>query len=98
MAQYFVVWRHIVCVTFLLLTRSLQIKNPRRSQGLVEEAVDTFVRMENWDGLAILFAQLPSGVSVRERYLMQRAMSKLSAKCPNAEGLEKCKFLETSGI
>lgn len=29
---------------------------------MVEEAVDTFVRMENWDGLAVIFTQLPSGV------------------------------------
>lgn len=28
---------------------------------MVEEAVEMFVRMENWDGLAVIFAQLPSG-------------------------------------
>lgn len=66
MAQYIVVYLLIVCVTFVLLTRSLQSKNPRRSQGMVEEAVDTFVRMENWDGLAVIFTQLPSGMAVIE--------------------------------
>eukprot|EP00752_Nemacystus_decipiens_P011884 g10537.t2 len=35
-------------------------KNPRRSQRKVEEAVELFVRMENWDGLAVIFVQLPS--------------------------------------
>lgn len=38
-----------------------QSKNPRRSQQRVEEAAEMFVRMENWDGLAVIFAQLPSG-------------------------------------
>ena len=38
-----------------------QSKNPRRSQHKVEEAVEMFVRMENWDGLAVIFTQLPSG-------------------------------------
>lgn len=28
---------------------------------MVEEAVELFVRMENWDGLAVIFMQLPSG-------------------------------------
>lgn len=38
-----------------------QSKNPRRSQRMVEEAVEMFIRMENWDGLAVIFTQLPSG-------------------------------------
>lgn len=41
-----------------------QSKNPRRSQRMVEEAVDMFVRMENWDGLAVIFSRLPSGMSI----------------------------------
>lgn len=28
---------------------------------MVEEAVEMFVRMENWDALAVVFTQLPSG-------------------------------------
>lgn len=38
-----------------------QSKNPRRSQRMVEGAVEMFVQMENWDGLAVIFTQLPSG-------------------------------------
>ena len=28
---------------------------------MVEEAVEMLIRMKNWDGLAVLFTQLPSG-------------------------------------
>lgn len=28
---------------------------------MVQEAVNMFVGMENWDGLAVIFMQLPSG-------------------------------------
>lgn len=55
-----------------MLTRTMyvyhfdfQSKNPRRSQNIVEEAVDMFIQMENWNGLAVVFVQLPSGTSLR---------------------------------
>lgn len=40
-----------------------QSKNPRRSQAMVRDAVEMFIQMENWDGLAVIFAQLPSGMT-----------------------------------
>lgn len=40
---------------------TFQSKNPRRSQLVVGEAVEMFIDTENWDGLAVIFVQLPSG-------------------------------------
>ncbi|CAM9104774.1 unnamed protein product, partial [Discosporangium mesarthrocarpum] len=39
--------------------------NSRRSQRKVEEAVDMFITMESWDGLAEIMRQLPSGAFCR---------------------------------
>ncbi|CAM9096355.1 unnamed protein product, partial [Hapterophycus canaliculatus] len=55
-----IISRYAQSVVNYLELESMQSKNPRRSQRMVEEAVHMFVRMENWDGLAVIFAQLPS--------------------------------------
>ncbi|CBJ26303.1 Hypothetical leucine rich repeat protein [Ectocarpus siliculosus] len=56
-----IISRYAQSVINYLELESMQSKNPRRSQRMVEEAVDMFVRMENWDGLAVIFSRLPSG-------------------------------------
>eukprot|EP00903_Cladosiphon_okamuranus_P019664 g18076.t2 len=55
-----IISRYAQSVVNFLELESVQSKNPRRSQRMVEEAVEMFVRMENWDGLAVVFTQLPS--------------------------------------
>ncbi|CAM9324073.1 unnamed protein product [Ectocarpus sp. 6 AP-2014] len=55
-----IISRYAQSVINYLELESMQSKNPRRSQRMVEEAVDMFVRMENWDGLAVIFSRLPS--------------------------------------
>lgn len=48
----------------LMLYEMTQSKNPRRSQAIVGDAVEMFIQMENWDGLAVIFSQLPSGMAI----------------------------------
>ncbi|CAM9977150.1 unnamed protein product [Scytosiphon promiscuus] len=55
-----IISRYAQSVVNYLELESMQSKNPRRSQRMVEEAVEMFIRMENWDGLAVIFTQLPA--------------------------------------
>lgn len=69
--MYFSTMVYVLCLATYLNSGVPQSKNPRRSQRMVEEAVGMFVRMENWDGLAVIFSRLPSGMSTM-RCCLQR--------------------------